>query len=306
MKTTVNIDWYVDNFNQLDYDEYTIGLTYCYERIIESSTFDGDNTESIQLLTELRPLIQAEQQQTASELNIVQAEEPEYINNFEKKLFQLYGFYASKRDFFLLKKRFVVPIYATDGKLISLVGWFPDLKKYVTIPTRYFNKKLDWFNLDQALPLSLNNFNGLIYIVEGIFDAISLRSIGLPAIATMGSTVEVVKGEVLKLFNKVIMFADNDEAGLRAINRWKIPSNTTKIIMHADIHLDVEKQVKEEVFDPVTQTYSKVDKTIIEQMKVELKDPDDLVTYLQPQGVRELLLNLAASTKTLEFIELDF
>lgn len=293
----LNVSWYCTNFNDLTYLQYVQGLEWCYDKIKANM-----NPESINTCVTKRSIFHAEQVAVLEELEVYQGVEPPMTLD-EKELFKLYGFYAEKKDFFLLTNRFIVPIRSATGDLISLVGWYPDLKKYVTIPTRYFRKDIDWFNIDNAMQLSLDNYNGLIYVVEGIYDALSLRACGLPVIATMGATVENVKGQLLTLFNKVVMFADADEAGARALKRWTVPDNTTKILMRLKIDLEVrEKQVKQ-VLDPLTQTYKSQEVEVDVTKRIKLKDPDDLVRYYGVQNVRDLLLQVATSRNRIEYIE---
>ena len=293
----LNIDWYISNFDNLSFDEYSRGLEWCYQTIKVNL-----NPESLTECLQKRVIIHEEQEQLLHELEVYQGIEPN-LNVEEKQLFTLYGFYAEKRDFFLLTGRFIVPIRSATGVLISMVGWYADLKKYVTIPTRYFRKDVDWFNIDDAMQLSLEGYNGLVIVVEGIFDALSLRACGLPVIATMGATVEAVKGQCLNLFSKVIMFADADDAGARAVQRWTVPDNTTKILMRLRVEIDIEEEVLEQVLDPLTQTYSTQNVKKLVTRKIKLKDPDDLVRYYGVQNVREILLTIAQSNARIEYIK---
>lgn len=290
---------YLEDFDLLSFEDYTTGLELCYSYIKEF--FDP---ESIHEITALRPLLQQSQQDLIQELEIYKADTPKAgIQEPIIKLLHNYGFY-SQRGYFLLKGRYVVPIRNASGRLISLVGWFKDIKKYVTIPTRYFDKKLDWFNIDDAMDLSLSELNGVVFIVEGIFDALSLRSIGVPAIATMGSTVEHIKGATLKLFNKVVMFADADDVGNSAVNRWSVPDDTTKVLMRLSVDLQLNETKTEKVYNSETHLYeTKTTVTPIIKHK-KLKDPDDLVTYTgDPQGLYQVLLSIADSKNRIEYLQ---
>ena len=140
----------------------------------------------------------------------------------------------TKKENFLLNGRFLIPVYDISGALVSLIGYYPDARKYITLATSFFSKEVMYLNFRQAYELSWSEYDGLVILVEGVFDCLSLRSIGLPAIATMGSTVSKTKGELLKLFKKVLAIPDDDKTGRKALNRyskfgWQVPDNTTFI-----------------------------------------------------------------------------
>lgn len=189
---------------------------------------------------------------------------------------------TSKKDNFLLNYRYVVPIRDISGRLVAMVGWYPDIKKYITTPSMFFAKESLFFNIDHAYKLSWERYDGLVFLVEGIFDCLSLRALGLPAIATMGVTVGAPKSEQLSLFRKVIAIPDNDKAGKRALNRldakygWKVPPTTTFLRIKGEL------------------------KTELGSLKV--KDIDNLVSYFDEDDVRELLLSFADSKEELEEI----
>ncbi len=171
---------------------------------------------------------------------------------------------------FLLNGRYIIPVYGVDGELITLIGYYPDKRKYITAPAPFFSKELLWFNFRQAYELSWGSYNGFVIVVEGIFDCLSLRSIGLPCMACMGATVSRVQGEQLKLFRKVLAIPDDDKAGRRALDRygkygWKVPSNTTMLKFNGGIHE-------------------------FGGNKVHCKDMDNLVSWFEAKDVREILL----------------
>jgi len=129
---------------------------------------------------------------------------------------------------FLLSNRFIVPIRDIQGKVTALVGWYPDVKKYVTTPTYGFSKDGQFFNMecfsksfDGDYPKYKDEETGevlestkLVYLVEGIFDTLSLRALGLPALGNMGLEMSLAKTEILTRFGKVVAIPDNDNAGM--------------------------------------------------------------------------------------------
>lgn len=185
---------------------------------------------------------------------------------------------------FLLEERFIIPVRDIAGGLISLVGYYPDYKKYITVPTPFFSKDAMFFNIDHAFRLSWEQYDGIVFLVEGMFDCLSLRSIGLPAIATMGSTVTDTKKEILKQFKKVVYIPDADNIGKRALNRynrkhgWRVPESAVGLQISGSVELG--------------------DNTF------KIKDIDNLVSWFEPDDVRELLLGYADSNELIERVVL--
>ncbi len=184
-----------------------------------------------------------------------------------------YG-YTTSSGFFLLDNRYIIPVRDIEGNIVTLIGYYPDKKKYITAPTPFFSKELMFFNIDNALLMS-EEYNGTVFLVEGIFDCISLRSIGLPAIATMGSTVGVSKCDLLRVFNKVVYIPDNDKTGRKALSPlggWSVPSTAVGVKLSGSY-----------VYAEGTE----------DERSVKIKDMDNLVNLYEPDDVREILLELA-------------
>lgn len=119
---------------------------------------------------------------------------------------------------FILKDRYVVAIRDVSGQVMALVGWHPKggSRKYVTTPTMGFSRDASFFNGD-CYKLAWEKWGGNVFLVEGIFDAVALRSLGLPALAVQGLEMSAIKSQMLTRFNKVIAIPDNDKAG-RSVN----------------------------------------------------------------------------------------
>lgn len=128
---------------------------------------------------------------------------------------------------YLLRGRFTVPIRDIMGRVTALTGWFPDVKKYVTTPTYGFSKDGQFFNIECFAKSFDGDYpkykdengeefdsKGLVYLVEGIFDTLALRSLGFPALGNMGLDMSLLKTEILTRFGKVIAIPDNDKAGM--------------------------------------------------------------------------------------------
>lgn len=228
-------------------------------------------------LCAIRGYVNGEQRSLLKSMNVGCCEiaDIDVLGDFAKE----FGF-VSEKDYFILNGRYNVPIYDIAGNLVSLVGYFNDRRKYVTVPSPYFSKECMFFNFRQAYELSWREYNGFVILVEGIFDCLSLRAIGLPCIATMGSSVSVVKGELLKLFKKVLAIPDDDATGRKALNRyskygWKVPDNTT---------------------------FLKFDGGYVDFNGTQLhcKDMDNFVSWYDVNDVREILLGYYNSHEDIE------
>ena len=187
---------------------------------------------------------------------------------------------VTKQDKFIMPGRYIIPVNDIVGNIVALVGWYPDKKKYITTPSVFFSKDTLFFNIDKAFKLSWEKYDGICFLVEGMFDCISLSSIGLPVMATMGSTVSYAKAEQLKIFRKVVGIPDNDRVGRSALNRyspkgWHVPDNATMLRLRSE-GLDIDGT-----------HYS-------------VKDTDDLVKYFEADSLREILLSFADSKEEIE------
>lgn len=235
-----------------------------YEYI--QSLYDND---CIDELFKIRGYVGDEQMSLLRGMNIgcCEIDDVSLLGDFAKE----FGI-VSDKDYFILNRRYNIPIYDISGNLVSIVGYYNDRRKYVTIPSPFFSKECMFFNFRQAYDLSWGSYNGFVVLVEGIFDCLSLRSVGLPCIATMGSNVSSIKGELLKLFRKVLAIPDDDTTGRRALNRydkkygWKVPCNTTFMKFDGGYH----------DFDGVM---------------LHCKDMDDFVSWFDAEDVRETLLS---------------
>lgn len=192
----------------------------------------------------------------------------------------------TKSGRYLQEGRFIIPIEDFAGNLLTLVGYFPDQRKYITTNVPFYSKKTMLYNFKKAYELSKREYSGLVYVVEGYFDCIALQSLGLPAVATLGSNVSMYKKTLLELFKKVIAIPDGDAIGYRALNRfspqgWQVPSSATMI-----------KFIGGE-WD-----------NLRPGGKVKIKDMWDFVNYCSPDDVRDCLLQFADSREEIEVLDL--
>ncbi|MGF2715651.1 toprim domain-containing protein [Bacillus cereus] len=230
------------------------------------------DVNSLDYLMQARAYFHQEQRMLLEDLQVFKCTLPE-LTDEERTIFEEMGCF-SENGHFILEGRYLIPVYSPNGKLITLIGWYNDYKKYITLPTKFFSKKVDWFNIESAIELSFNAYDGLVFVVEGIFDAYSLRAIGLPVIATMGADVSRSKGELLKIFKKVVAIPDNDKTGKKAITdryrSWHIPLNGTFLDLRGSVNFGEGRVYK-------------------------IKDVDQLVSWFDAEGVREMLLDASKS-----------
>lgn len=236
--------------------------------------------DSIDTLCELRGYTSQNYKDLFEEMKIGTGEiSPVDLEDFDKYELDQLGLVSQKGNI-ILNNRYIIPVDNIDGTLCTLIGYYPDVRKYITLPVPFFSKECMFFNFRQAYELSWSEFNGIVIVVEGIFDCLSLRSIGLPAIATMGADVSDVKCELLKLFRKVIGIPDDDAIGRKSLDRyskkgWKVPHNAT-MVKFVGGHLDMGGTL------------------------LHCKDIDNFVAWYEPEDVREILLSFADSKEEID------
>ena len=99
-----------------------------------------------------------------------------------------------------------IPVHTPDGMCVGFVGRSVEGKEFKNTPKLPKSKVL--FNLHRV------KTSRTVYVVESSFDAIRLDQCGMPAVATLGASVNGTQIELLqKYFNDIIVIADNDEAG---------------------------------------------------------------------------------------------
>lgn len=99
-----------------------------------------------------------------------------------------------------------IPVHSPDGVCVGFVGRSVEGKEFKNTPGLPKSKLL--FNLHRV------KTSRTVYVVESSFDAIRLDQCGMPAVATLGASVNGTQIELLqKYFNDIIVIADNDEAG---------------------------------------------------------------------------------------------
>lgn len=123
---------------------------------------------------------------------------------------------------FLLHGRYIFPVYDMLGNIVALIGWFPDKKKYITTPSRLFSKDCLFYGMEQ---IGVSGLGKHYVLVEGIFDSLSVRSLGINCIAQMGITSSRYKNLMYSMFGGILGIPDNDAEGRNVVvtDGWKLP-----------------------------------------------------------------------------------
>ena len=127
----------------------------------------------------------------------------------------------SKSGNFILENRYILPIRDMLNNVVALVGWRKN-DKYITTPSMYFSKDCMFYGLEQ---LGSTGLGKKYVIVEGIFDSLSVRSIGFNCVAQMGSSSSRYKEPMYSLFKSILGIPDMDKTGISVVknDEWKLP-----------------------------------------------------------------------------------
>lgn len=171
---------------------------------------------------------------------------------------------------FLLNCRYIVPVKDMLGNVIALIGWYPDDRKYITTPSKYFDRSSLFFGLEQ---LSETGIYKEYFLVEGIFDCIALRSYGFPAIAQMGVEMSRKKEVLYKLFKRLVAIPDNDKVGNRVLSNdlWKLPLGSSYLRWSGGL------------------TQETKDDDSVEEANFYIKDIDILCKLFDEESIRQML-----------------
>lgn len=137
------------------------------------------------------------------------------VKGFTYSELEDFGLLNSSTSRFLLEGRYILPVRDIVGRVTAWVGWYPDDRKYITTPTKGYSKETQFFNIEC---LSDDRFSKQeVMVVEGIFDAVSLRAAGFTALASMGLNLSRYKSKMLESFGRVVQVPDNDKQGRKTL-----------------------------------------------------------------------------------------
>lgn len=172
-----------------------------------------------------------------------------------------YGLVGSNGGYWL-QSRFCIPIRDIAGQVIAWVCWFPDNRKYITTGTLGFTNTSTFFNAESYAQCMQSDHSRLAFVVEGIFDALSISSLGYCALGNQGLAMPPVKREMLNRFDTVVFIPDNDSAG-RQSNPYLSPNSSHK--------------------------WTAGTATRIVELQGKCKDMDDMIKTYQPENLDFLL-----------------
>ena len=148
-----------------------------------------------------------------------------------------------------LSRRYVVPIRDIAGQVTAIVGWYPDSRKYITTPTFCFARDAQFFNVE----CFRDNTKDYVFLAEGIFDTLSLRSQGIFALGNMGLYLSALKARQLQRYGKVYAVTDSDKAGQSVLphnngkNKWSINNATFVKIQLPDTEFGKVKDIDDAI-----------------------------------------------------------
>lgn len=145
---------------------------------------------------------------------------------------ELSGFYFNSQSIWQLC--YIFPVTSLAGKIAGIVGWDAYNKYRVEkgeelgLPMyKVSNKGI--FNRDAYFMTDVDLVKGqfcsggpkVIFVVDGVFDGVSLCEKGVPTICLLGSTVSREVLYFLSFFDYVYVLHDNDEAGVQLYKKLK-------------------------------------------------------------------------------------
>ena len=149
------------------------------------------------------------------------------FSNFnQKELIESGVFFHDEKNNKLIdrfKNRLIFPIFDYNNKVIGFGGRALGqnyLAKYINSPeTEFFKKGFNLYNLNNAK--SENKQSGIIFVVEGYMDAISLYQSGFKnVVATLGTAMtESHLNLVWRYFNDPVVCFDGDKSGQNAAQK---------------------------------------------------------------------------------------
>jgi DNA primase len=186
---------------------HTSGRTYFEAaRFIRSKSVDISIEDLVDKRLAQQPEFVEFDEFTVRRLNAAALESPRamrYLNGrliTEESVKNFFLGYSDKRDMI------TIPVHSPDGMCVGFVGRSIEGKEFKNSPKLPKSKTL--FNIHRI------KASRQVYVVESSFDAIRLSQCGMPAVATLGASVNGTQIELLrKYFNEIIVIADNDEAG---------------------------------------------------------------------------------------------
>lgn len=171
--------------------------------------------------------------------------------------------------------RFVYPVFDVRCQVMGFCGW----DKFVE--PKYLDSKNYGYKAKQASLYGMEkmeeyyNSNKPVYVVEGIVCCLYLRSIGLQALALLGSSITPYVREILNRFGRrLIIIPDNDIVGKEAFKIDGLPAGE-HLVKQAMKELPKARVIQSTVDKDVddTRRHSDIEMTFVNELKMVAVNP---------------------------------
>lgn len=186
---------------------HTSGRTYFESvRYIKNKETASTIEEDINKQLLVKPQFVEFDEFTIKRLNNAALESPRAARYYQGRLITKESVRKFQLGYSETQDMVTIPVHTPDGMCVGFVGRSVEGKEFKNTPKLPKSKVL--FNLHRV------KASRTVYVVESSFDAIRLDQCGMPAVATLGASVNGTQIELLqRYFNDIIVIADNDEAG---------------------------------------------------------------------------------------------
>ncbi len=165
---------------------------------------------------------------------------------------------------FLFDDRITFAIKNLQGKTVGFVGRLvkrlddPKNKEMPKYMTTRMKKTENLGFIKEALDLARNNKQNFVYVVEGVYDALSLLQRGIPAVSLLGTHLTLEHINLLNRFSVAYFLLDNDPSGMTAyftiaktIINTNRPSFSSIFIFYPspEERRDIDEILREEKFE---------------------------------------------------------
>lgn len=176
-----------------------------------------------------------------------------------------------KKNFILFNGRLVFPVMDVKGDAMGFCGWDKfEQPKYLDSRNHGYKAKATTFYGMEKLSEYYRSDKPL-YVVEGIICCLYLRSIGLQAIALLGSSITPYVMQILKRFGKrLVVIPDNDIIGKTPEEINEIPAGE-HLVKQIKRNIPTARVIQSTVAKDVDDTRKIVDHKYEEQFKKELE-----------------------------------
>ncbi len=181
---------------------------------------------------------------------------------------------------------FVLPIFDVGNAIVGLCGFNPfryaeaketgnkSIGYYYYSSGIVFKKGRHVYAQKNAIQRAIED--GYVMIVDGVFDAVSLTDAGFNAWALMGSSLTQEIIVLMRFVKRVILIADNDDAGIKLRETLKCRIRNLEIVTQ-DYSKDIDDVLKSEFRDSVVaQLRNLISRNPLSITKVLTKRPRDL------------------------------